>query len=80
MARFIVDDLESPDEKRLLYLTGDKNRDTLPKILRQAGIELDDVQVYETRGSPAFENDLKALLGDETFFGKNRYVLGRMFD
>lgn len=57
LARFILD---GPHErpKKLLYLTGDKNRDTLPKILEEAGIELRSLKVYETQGSTSFERDL----------------------
>ncbi|KAF8877568.1 hypothetical protein CPB84DRAFT_1966328, partial [Gymnopilus junonius] len=40
---------------RLLYLTGDKNRDTLPQVLGEGGVELEEVQVYVTQGSVAFE-------------------------
>lgn len=76
LARFIVNDLDRSGEKRkrLLYLTGDKNRDTLPKILHEAGVELDNVQVYETRGSPTFEKDLIALLGDQNSLGTSRLL------
>ncbi|KAI0798174.1 tetrapyrrole biosynthesis, uroporphyrinogen III synthase [Abortiporus biennis] len=43
---------------RMLYLTGDKNRDTLPTILGTRGVELLNLQVYETQGSSTFEADL----------------------
>ncbi|KAI0669003.1 tetrapyrrole biosynthesis uroporphyrinogen III synthase [Trametes maxima] len=63
LAHFIVSDLaESPSSRRLLYLTGDKNRDTLPKILGDGGLELDSLQVYATQGSSRFEGDLKVAL------------------
>ncbi|KAI0063335.1 tetrapyrrole biosynthesis uroporphyrinogen III synthase [Artomyces pyxidatus] len=66
LARYIVEDqgpLPSTDPPlRMLYLTGDKNRDTLPRILHDGGIELDDLQVYATQGSRAFETDLQAIL------------------
>ena len=48
--------------KKLLYLTGDKNRDTLPSILNEAGIALESVQVYATRGSARFETDVRAAM------------------
>ena len=44
---------------KLLHLTGDKNRETLGKILTDGGVEVDAVQVYETRGSPGFRSALK---------------------
>ena len=72
MARFIVDDLSRSSgnrAKKLLYLTGDKNRDTLPDILREAGVELVVTKVYETCGSPRFGDDLKALIKNEPSFG-----------
>lgn len=57
LAQFI---LGQPQErpKKLLYLTGDKNRDTVPRILEEAGIELRSLKVYETQGSTSFEQDL----------------------
>ncbi|KAJ7034960.1 tetrapyrrole biosynthesis, uroporphyrinogen III synthase [Mycena alexandri] len=65
LAKFIVSDLESsplPKGKRLLYLTGDKNRDTLPDILHARNIELSPLQVYQTQGSSSFSDDLKLAL------------------
>ncbi|KAI0632717.1 tetrapyrrole biosynthesis uroporphyrinogen III synthase [Trametes polyzona] len=64
LARFIVSDLPNTGSRRLLYLTGDKNRDTLPKALGEAGIELESLQVYATQGSSKFEEDLKVALGE----------------
>lgn len=46
----------------LLYLTGDKSRDTLPKILASKSITLDSLQVYETQGSSSFSHDLRIVL------------------
>ncbi|KAJ7637681.1 tetrapyrrole biosynthesis, uroporphyrinogen III synthase [Mycena polygramma] len=66
LANFIVADLDSlPPESRqkpFLYLTGDKNRDTLPDILHNGNIELDPLQVYQTQGSSSFPDDLKLTL------------------
>ncbi|KAG1750409.1 tetrapyrrole biosynthesis, uroporphyrinogen III synthase [Suillus paluster] len=45
--------------RRLLYLTGDKNRDTLPRILESGGVALDPLQVYATQGSSTFPQDLR---------------------
>ena len=63
LAHFILSDLservEGSTARRLLYLTGDKNRDTLPNILTSGGIVLDALQVYATHGSPSFPHDLK---------------------
>lgn len=49
---------------RLLYLTGDKNRDTLPRILSAGGIDLEPLQVYSTCRCPEFEARLEAVLGE----------------
>ncbi|GAA5978619.1 hypothetical protein JCM11641_002791 [Rhodosporidiobolus odoratus] len=55
--------------KRLLYLTGDKNRDTLPSILSSSSsasshstFDLDALQVYSTTVSPTFHSSLTSKL------------------
>ncbi|KAL1674571.1 tetrapyrrole biosynthesis, uroporphyrinogen III synthase [Schizophyllum commune] len=69
LARFIVEDVAREDAERghparLLYLTGDKNRDTVPTILTEAGISFEPLQVYGTCGAPDFEQRLdEALAG-----------------
>ncbi|KAF7759628.1 hypothetical protein Agabi119p4_11323 [Agaricus bisporus var. burnettii] len=70
LAHFILGDLKTGhprERRRMLYLTGDKNRDTIPNILsseeeKRLGIELDPIQVYETRGSSTFGSELGSLL------------------
>lgn len=70
LANFILDDLKADNtdrKKNLLYLTGDKNRDTVPKILssdeeKSRGVQLDAIQVYETHGASDFEPNLNSLL------------------
>ncbi|EIN05811.1 tetrapyrrole biosynthesis uroporphyrinogen III synthase [Punctularia strigosozonata HHB-11173 SS5] len=66
LARFVLDDIggasDGPRNRRLLYLTGDKNRDVLPKILAEGGLQLDSLQVYGTRGSSTFPADLDSVL------------------
>ena len=42
----ILDDIKERPEK-LLYLTGDKNRDTLPRLLEEGGMSLQSLQVYD---------------------------------
>ncbi|KAL1693075.1 tetrapyrrole biosynthesis, uroporphyrinogen III synthase [Schizophyllum commune] len=69
LARFIVDDVRGGDAgrghpARLLYLTGDKNRDTVPSILTEAGISFEPLQVYGTCGAPDFEQRLDDALAD----------------
>lgn len=69
---FILDDVKERPA-RLLYLTGDKNRDTLPTILEQGGLTLLSLQVYMTQGSSTFGSTLDSKLkqvdnGMFTFF------------
>ncbi|KAJ7158852.1 tetrapyrrole biosynthesis, uroporphyrinogen III synthase [Mycena filopes] len=67
LAKFIVSDLvSSPLQKRLLYLTGDKNRDTLPDILHDGNVQLSSLQVYQTQGSSRFSDDLTLALESPT--------------
>jgi uroporphyrinogen-III synthase len=69
LAQFILDDLKTGNphkKRRMLYLTGDKNRDTVPNILssdkgKRLDIELDPIQVYETHGTSTFASDLDSL-------------------
>ena len=62
LAHFILKDLPDHDGAKLLYLTGDKNRDTLPKILAEGDVTLETLQVYKTRGSSTFPQDIKFAL------------------
>lgn len=67
LARYIAQD--ATREERLLYLTGDKNRDTLSRIVREALGEpvLRELRVYATRGVRDFEGSLaRALRQGET--------------
>ncbi|BGO95262.1 hypothetical protein NBRC10512_002602 [Rhodotorula toruloides] len=48
--------------RRLLYLTGDKNRDTVPRILEEGGVEPETLQVYATTRAPGFGADLERIL------------------
>lgn len=61
LAHFILTDLPDHKGARLLHLTGDKNRDTLPKILK-GHFTLQTLQVYETRGSSSFPQDIKSAM------------------
>ncbi|EGO02967.1 hypothetical protein SERLA73DRAFT_119979 [Serpula lacrymans var. lacrymans S7.3] len=63
LAHFILEDLTRESGKSsLLSLTGDKNRDTLPSILKTGGVELDILQVYATQGSSKFTDDLDNVM------------------
>lgn len=62
LAKVIIDDQGGRATKLpLLYLTGDKNKDTLPTLVQAAGFDLEPLQVYNTRGSPNFSAGVKAL-------------------
>ncbi|KDQ23769.1 hypothetical protein PLEOSDRAFT_1079082 [Pleurotus ostreatus PC15] len=65
LARHILNDTRQISGK-LLYLTGDKNRDTLPNILTSNNLILHQLQVYETRGSARFATDLADVLSKGT--------------
>jgi uroporphyrinogen-III synthase len=70
LARYIVQN--ATREERLLYLTGDKNKETLSRIVTEGlgkGV-LRELRVYMTRGVGDFESSLKSALQGEpgTFF------------
>lgn len=46
----------------ILYLTGDKNRETLPSILSEAGIKHHKMKVYETESAPELPKRLAETL------------------
>jgi len=48
--------------KPLLYLTGDKNRDTVPTLLKEGEIAFMALQVYETRPRPGFQQALHSAV------------------
>ena len=65
LAHFIVQD--AARNERLLYLTGDKNRDTLSRVVREGlgdGV-LSELRVYATRGVLDFGSHLSRALGGE---------------
>lgn len=63
LARVIIEDQRGRAHKHpLLYLTGDKNRDTLPALIQGAGLDLEPLQVYATRGSPDFSTEVNELV------------------
>ena len=62
LGRFITNHYHGHGAGKLLYLTGDKNRETLPKILQDGGLDLHPLQVYKTQGSSSFAAELQAAL------------------
>lgn len=77
LARYIVQN--ATREERLLYLTGDKNKDTLSRIVTDGLGEgvLRELRVYMTRGVGDFESSLKRALQGEpgTFYVSFYYLL-----
>lgn len=76
LAQYIVEN--ATGFKRLLYLTGDKNREKLPRIVMERlgdGV-LTKLRVYSTRGVRDFEGSLKrALQGEPGTFFSSFYLL-----
>lgn len=60
LAVFIL--AEGCQGRQMLYLTGDKNRETLPGMLSAGGVALETLDVYRTTGSSSFRDDLGAAL------------------
>lgn len=65
-------------EKHAVFFCGNRRRDTLPEMLRQNNIEVDEVILYETNLTPvAVDNDYDAVLffspsQAESFFSINK--------
>ena len=72
LAKAIIQDQANREAAKppLLYLTGDKNRDTLPTLLKAAGLHLEPLQVYATRGSPDFATGVGELFQRHAPLGK----------
>ncbi|KAI6126525.1 tetrapyrrole biosynthesis, uroporphyrinogen III synthase [Pisolithus sp. B1] len=64
------------ESKKMLYLTGDKNRDMMPRNLTQGGVGLEELQVYETHGSSTFVHDLEDGLRGAAFVGYDKEAWG----
>lgn len=62
LADFILSDLHGRTGTKLLYLTGDKNRDTISRMLSGENMRLEPLQVYRTQESPAIESRLTSVL------------------
>ena len=52
----------------LLYLIGDKTKDTLSTLLHQASIPLKELQVYETYPSPTAQRDIERVFSSDDRF------------
>ncbi|KAK0442164.1 hypothetical protein EV421DRAFT_2082543, partial [Armillaria borealis] len=65
-----------PRPTKLLHLTGDKNRDTLPNILGGAGVYLASLKVYETQGSFNFLWHLKDIVLESAVVGRILCTVG----
>ncbi|TNY24047.1 Uroporphyrinogen-III synthase HemD-domain-containing protein [Rhodotorula diobovata] len=67
LAHFILDHFSSQQQRagrqlRLLYLTGDKNRDVVPRTLAEGGISLRELQVYATAPRADLPSELERAL------------------
>ena len=64
LARFVVQDVRgvAGATLRMLYLTGDRNRDVVMRVLAEGGVGLETLRVYDTRESPQFETRLSLVL------------------
>jgi uroporphyrinogen-III synthase len=62
LATLILSDLHGASGTKLLYLTGDKNRDTITRMLSEEKVELERLQVYRTQESSSFESRLSSVL------------------
>ncbi|KAI0033502.1 tetrapyrrole biosynthesis, uroporphyrinogen III synthase [Vararia minispora EC-137] len=67
LAHFIVSDQHETPGATLLYLTGDKNRDTLSNIVKEARLKIREEQVYRTDGVElgAFEESVLGTMKEE---------------
>ncbi|KAG9013716.1 hypothetical protein FRB94_001278 [Tulasnella sp. JGI-2019a] len=69
LGRFIIEDVQKrrdPTILPLLYLTGDKSRDTIKTMLDDASVPTQLLQVYETRTSAALKQDIEAAVEEAT--------------
>lgn len=62
LARLIEAQHQHQHGHPLLYLTGDKRRDTLPTLLSEAGIPFVESCIYETSTDPAFSSTFSTHL------------------
>lgn len=63
LARFILDDLPTRHNVgRLLYLTGDKNRDTFCRIMSEHDVPTESLMVYETGPASDLENRIRCAV------------------
>ncbi|KAG8958434.1 hypothetical protein FRC03_009125 [Tulasnella sp. 419] len=66
LSEFIVSDYNDRGiSLPMLYLTGDKNKDTVPRTLKQHGIPYEELKVYETspRAGEAILHDIREFKG-----------------
>ncbi|KAF6749535.1 tetrapyrrole biosynthesis, uroporphyrinogen III synthase [Ephemerocybe angulata] len=62
LGRFITTHCKLGEHGKLLYLTGNKNRDTVASILSENYIPFQALRVYETQQRPDFESLLEAAI------------------
>ncbi len=62
LATFILSDVHGRSGTKLLCLTGDKNRDTISRMLSGENMRLEPLQVYRTHESSSIESRLSSIL------------------
>jgi uroporphyrinogen-III synthase len=75
LARFVVDDraLRCAGGK-LLYLTGDKNKDTFHRIMSENGVIVEEIMVYVTRAANDLEERVASTV-QQIVNGATSYVI-----
>jgi hypothetical protein len=69
---------EETRSRPLLYLTGDKNRETLPQILGNAGFSVAKFQVYETGVVKDLEEKLESVI-EKIKLGKGKLAIIQLY-
>lgn len=62
LGKFILEDVRGLSSVKMLYLMGDRNRDTVVRVLGEGGVGLETLRVYETQACPEFERRLGVVL------------------
>lgn len=49
---------------KVIFLTGETRRDIIPRVLREGGVSIEEIVIYETRVDDKFEAQLQSALRD----------------
>jgi len=81
-ASLLADEIIKSGINEIIFFCGDKRRDELPLKLKEAGIIVHEVTLYETIGTPvSLDNDFDAVVffspsGVQSFFAANELKTG----